>query len=531
LPIAEDRGEPEEREMSDSRVILIGPFPQWEKIAEAAEQAGWTVLRVESGSEAFRALSQNGITAVVMPVELRDGPAENLLVTARGTGTRADFVVLGSGRENRAALLAEGADEVLEPPVDLERILAKLARLRDRRRLIDDLGLVVRDPAMLEIFERILRIAPLKVTTLITGESGTGKEVLAQAIHRASDRRDAPFVPVNIGALPESLLESELFGHERGAFTSADARRIGRFEMANGGTLFLDEIGEMSMPSQVNLLRVLEEEQFLRVGGSRKISVDVRVIAATNRELEQLVRDGHFRRDLYYRLKVVELRIPPLRERRGEIAVLARKLADKAAKRHGLVFPGFASDALQALASYEWPGNVRELKNLVDGIVALRPETPIRAADLPAHILHGSPPERPLPALPRDREGAEREFIVQSLLALRAEMAALRELILARGFPGADPATIRDARSADGYPSGTAVFPTRPVRFEKAEEGQSLKLEEMERQAVERALRESGGNRRKAARALGMSERTLYRRIRKFGLAGPEETDETTASD
>jgi len=471
------------------------------------------VTSVESGAEAFRALKEgDDVFAVVLPAELRDGPADNLLLRARGAGSRADFVVIADSakKEARAALLSEGAEEVLEPPLDPERILAKLSLLRERRLLIDELGVVVRDPAMLELFERAIRIAPVKVTALITGESGTGKEMLAQAIHRASDRRDKPFIPVNVGALPESLLESELFGHEKGAFTSADARRIGRFEMADGGTLFLDEIGEMSLASQVNLLRVLEEERFLRVGGSQPISVDVRVVAATNRDLEEMVRSGRFRRDLYYRLNVVQLEVPPLRARRDEIPVLARVLATQAAKRHRLGFPGFSREAMNALVAYEWPGNVRELRNLVDGFVALRPDRPIEARDLPAYVLRGSAAgERPLPALTHDRTLAEREIILQSLLALRAEVAALREIILSgRGGSGWGPSY----RSPAG-----AVYPTGPVRVE-AQDPDATSLKDLERRAIERALRESGGNRRQAARTLGLSERTLYRRLKDYGL-------------
>ncbi|NNE44483.1 MAG: sigma-54-dependent Fis family transcriptional regulator [Gemmatimonadetes bacterium] len=366
---------------------------------------------------------------------------------------------------------------------------------------------------MLEVFERALRIAPLKVTTLITGESGTGKEMLAQAIHQASDRRDAPFVPVNVGALPENLVESELFGHERGAFTSADARRVGRFEMAHTGTLFLDEIGEMPLAAQVNLLRVLEEEQFLRVGGSDPIKVDVRVVAATNRDLEEMVRLGKFRRDLYYRLNVVHLEVPPLRARRDEIPVLARAFAAKAAARHGVRFPGFSREALDALTSYEWPGNVRELRNVVDGFVALRPSAAVGREDLPGYVLHGKQAERSLPALPTDRAVAEREFIIQSLLALRAEVAALRELIQSRPDSGPTPRYGPDA------PAGAAVYPTGPVRVESADPS-GLSLKDIERRAVEHALRDSGGNRRLAAETLGMSERTLYRRLKEYGLDG-----------
>jgi DNA-binding NtrC family response regulator len=507
--------------LADSKILLVGPFPEWDVIAREAETRNWQVRRVESAAEAFRVIQTDRPTVVVLPIQLRDGPADNLLIRSRAAGTRADFVVVApesGGSEERASLLAEGVDEILEGPVDADRVLGKIDRLRDRRRLVDDLDLVVRDPVMLELFERILRVAPLKVTTLISGESGTGKEMLAQALHRASDRRNGPFVAVNIGALPDNLVESELFGHERGAFTSADAQRIGRFELADKGTLFLDEIGEMSLPSQVNLLRILEDEQFLRVGGSRKLSVDVRVVAATNRDLDEMVREGRFRRDLYYRLKVVELHVPPLRERRGEIPVLLRELAAKAAEKHGITFVGFSKDAISTLVAYEWPGNVRELRNLVDGLVALRPETLIRPMDLPPYVLHGHTRDRPLPALPRDPDIAEREFVIQSLLALRAEISALRELILAGR--GHDPGPVPSGRYT--YDPSGAVYPSGPVRVEEAEGG-SLALADLERRAVERALRESGGNRRLAARALGMSERTLYRRIKEFGLSHVDE--------
>ncbi|MBZ0267154.1 sigma-54 dependent transcriptional regulator [bacterium] len=503
-------------DLAESRCVLVGPFPGWELLRKQTESQGWTVTAVESGAEAFRALEPDGGPfVVVLPPEMRDGPAENLLRRVRRGDVVADLLVASGNlsREERSRLLAEGAEEVFEEPLDLDRITRKMAVLRDRRRLIDDLGLVVRDAGMLELFERLLRVAPLKVTMLITGESGTGKEMLAQAIHRASDRRDAPFVAVNVGALPENLLESELFGHEKGAFTSADSRRIGRFEMANGGTLFLDEIGEMPLPAQVNLLRVLEEERFLRVGGSTPVSVDVRVVAATHRDLEEMVRQGSFRRDLYYRLHVVHLEVPPLRARPDEIPLLARAFARGAATRHGLTFPGFARETLEALRRYDWPGNVRELRNLVDGIVAMRPEDPVAPDDLPGHVLHGRAAERGslLPALPRDRSEAEREFVIQSLLALRSEVATIRELLMGR-LPGAAP----DWRS--GGATRGAVYPTGPVRVEESDVAGSHSLQDLEQRAVERALADAGGNRRLAAEMLGISERTLYRRIKQFAL-------------
>ncbi|MDP6801610.1 MAG: sigma-54 dependent transcriptional regulator [Gemmatimonadota bacterium] len=502
--------------MAGSTLLLAGPFPDWTDFAREAIAEGWNVTRVESGAEALRQLRDAPPDIALFPVELPDGPARNLITLGKREGLQTDFVLLapenGSGR---AELLAEGAEDVLDATTPHERLLARLDSLRQRRRLINDLELTVRDPAMLEIFERVLRAAPLKVTVLITGESGTGKEVLAQAIHRASDRADGPFVAVNVGALPANLLESELFGHEKGAFTSADGRRIGRFELADGGTLFLDEIGEMATEAQVNLLRVLEEERFLRVGGSKPVTVDTRIVAATNRDLEEEVRAGRFRRDLYYRLNVVHFHVPPLRERRGEIPALLRNFADRTAARHGLDFPGFTPEALDALETYEWPGNVRELRNLVDGMIALRPEKPVEAADLPPHVLHEAARQRHLPALPSDRTREEREFIIQSLLALRAEVAGIRELILA-GATGRTP--VPPGFTPPYGPAGGPVYPTGPVRVEEDRADEAGSLADMERHAVERALRESAGNRRRAARALGISERTLYRRIRDFGL-------------
>ncbi|GJM43244.1 MAG: hypothetical protein DHS20C21_00860 [Gemmatimonadota bacterium] len=498
--------------MAEDRCLLVGPFSDWDEVGRRASRRGWRVSQVESGAEAFRVLAgPQAPSVVVLPLEMRDGPAENLLISAQREGTGADFLVVApaSSREERAALLADGAEEIFEEPVDLDRILAKLDLLRDRQQLIDELDLVVRDPQMLQLFERVLRVAPLKVTVLITGESGTGKEMLAQAIHRASDRRDAPFVPVNVGALPENLLESELFGHEKGAFTSAEARRIGRFEMADRGTLFLDEIGEMPLPAQVNLLRVLEDERILRVGGSSPLKVDVRIVAATNRDLDELVRAGRFRRDLYYRLNVVHLNLPPLRERPSEIALLARTLGMRAGQKHGLAFPGFARDALEAMRKYEWPGNVRELRNLVDGIVALRPDRPVQAAELPSHILHGREPDfgRQLPALSLDRSEAEREFVIQSLLALRADVGTIKDHLMGRA-----------QRPGGSYESGTQgqpIYPTRPVRVEPIDTARHS-LQDLEQRAVEQALHDAGGNRRRAAQMLGISERTLYRRIKRF---------------
>jgi len=250
----------------------------------------------------------------------------------------------------------------------------------------DFAGIVGRHPKMRAIFEIIRRVAPTNTTVLITGESGTGKELVAAALHKFSGRAEARFVPVHCGAIPEDLLESEMFGHERGAFTGAVASRIGRFKLADGGTIFLDEIGEMSPKLQVKLLRVLEDGRFEPVGGTATQEVDVRIIAATNRTLEKAVGAREFREDLYYRLRVVPIEVPPLRERREDIPLLIEHALAGLA-RQGLRRFTVAADALDVFSRYAWPGNVRELRNLLEQLVVLgRPDAVIEAADLPSHL-------------------------------------------------------------------------------------------------------------------------------------------------
>jgi DNA-binding NtrC family response regulator len=252
-------------------------------------------------------------------------------------------------------------------------------------------GLIGESPAMRRVAERIARIAPTESTVLLRGESGTGKEVTARALHRASPRRRGPFVAVNCAALVETLLESELFGHERGAFTGATTTKQGRLETADGGTLFLDEVGEMPAGQQAKLLRVLEDRTFSRVGGNRSIRLDVRIVAATNRDLEAAVAQGSFRRDLYYRLAVITLALPPLRERGRDVLLLARHFADRTAADVGRRVAGFSDAARARLMSYDWPGNVRELANAVEHAVVLGRDEVIRLDDLPESVLEEPP--------------------------------------------------------------------------------------------------------------------------------------------
>jgi transcriptional regulator with GAF, ATPase, and Fis domain len=257
---------------------------------------------------------------------------------------------------------------------------------------------------MQKVFERIEKVADTNATVLVTGESGVGKELVARAIHYNSSKRDNPLVVVNCGAIPETLLESELFGYEKGAFTGAVSTRYGRFELANGGSIFLDEIGDMSFNLQVKLLRVLQEKTFERIGGSKTIKVDVRIIAATNRVLDDLVKEGKFREDLYYRLNVVPIKIPPLRDRRQDIPLLLNYFLERSNKMNLANIEGFTEEAMRALMDYEYRGNVRELQNIVERVVVLKKNGHIDIEDLPEKLYSGEQTHREEEATPLDME-------------------------------------------------------------------------------------------------------------------------------
>ncbi|HEX3757689.1 MAG TPA: sigma-54 dependent transcriptional regulator, partial [Kofleriaceae bacterium] len=287
-------------------------------------------------------------------------------------------------------------------------------RVRDRVAPDNIIGVA---PPMQHVFEIVDQVAPSKATVLITGESGTGKELVANAIHHRSPRASGPFIKLHCAALAESLLESELFGHERGSFTGAMARKDGRFSLADGGTLFLDEIGEISPTIQVKLLRFLQEHEFERVGGTQTIRVDVRVIAATNRNLLEEIARGRFREDLYYRLNVVSLEMPPLRERRSDIPALVKFFIDRYAKENGKAIEGCAPAALEQLMNYGWPGNVRELENAIERAVVLSPGTSIEAKHLPATVKPMAPPTG-MPVIPgATMAEIERYTILETLKA------------------------------------------------------------------------------------------------------------------
>lgn len=353
---------------------------------------------------------------------------------------------------------------------------------------------------LLETIDVVRQVAPTDLTVLLTGESGTGKEVFAQAIHTLSVRASKPLLVVNCGAIPEGLIESELFGHEKGAFTSAFETRKGYFETADGGTLFLDEIGEMPLATQVKLLRVLETGEFARVGSTVIKKTDVRIIAATNRNLEYEVQQKRFRADLYFRLRSLNIHLPPLRNRIEDIPLLAKSFAEEVASRNGIQLAGFDRDALEAMMRYTWPGNVRELRNVIESMVLLERGAQVTIA-MVRKYLHGAEPddgERNLPAISsKTVEQAERELIYRALLELNRNIQEVKEFLKKNGSNG--------KQSAEG-----------PQLFEIDE---PLTFEEMEQRLIQRALKRHKGNRRLAARELNISERTLYRKIRDLGLA------------
>ena len=420
-----------------------------------------------------------------------------------------------------------GFVDVFRKPVNLDEVVGDLRRILERRRLQKQTGLIGESQAMRETMVQVEQMAPVSSTVLIEGESGTGKELVARAIRLLSNRRNKPFIAVNVGALPDSLLESELFGHEKGAFTGAAERRLGRFELADTGTLFLDEIGEIPPATQVKLLRVLEEQEFMRVGGVQPISVDVRVIAATNQPLRELVDEGKFRADLFYRLNVLRIYLPPLRERPDDIPLLVRRFIQDYSQRHERPFHGISGDAMQMLVAYPWPGNVRELRNLIESMVVLSPGHEIEPNDLPRQIREGGV-ARFLPVhvgpIVRGQDGAsgrELEFIVRSLIELNLQVEELRRRIdedrpvMSDGWIG----EVHQAAPLVVSPSVPAIEPrgqAPPPNVVTIAPG--TKMADIERSAIEAALKETRGNRRRAADMLGIGERTLYRKIKEYRM-------------
>ncbi len=458
-----------------ARVLIVeDDAAHAEALREALEGEG---LEVEVAHDADSGLDRlRARPFQVVLTDLRLGPRDGLelLREARRLDPELSvFLITGHGSlETAVQAMREGAADYLAKPVNLVELRTRVARELEKRRLAEDNrelraalddrfgleGLIGNSPAMLVILNTIRQVGPTDATVLLLGESGTGKEMVARAIHRLSPRSSRRFVAINCAALTETLIESELFGHVKGAFTGAQGAKQGKFEYAQGGTLFLDEIGDMPQPTQAKLLRVLEERTVTPVGSNEERPVDVRIIAATNRDLLQRVREGSFREDLYYRLAVVTLDLPPLRERMEDLPLLAKHFVEECGRRHRKEVRGLSEEVLSLFRAYPWPGNVRELRNAIESMVVLDRDGELGADDLPPQL-------RGL--LPRSRE------------------------------EGAGPAA-----------EAPAVDPVRALVGKT--------LAEVEKELILATLEKVGGNRQKAARMLKIGERTLYRKLKEY---------------
>lgn len=459
-------------------------------MARAFARHGWQVEATATAAGLWELVERGVGDVAVTDVRLPDEDALDLLPRIRRLRPDLPVVVTSAHNTLSTAVRASeaGAFDYLPKPFDLATLVATVQRALESRRARrhppevppedrEGLPIVGRSPAMQEVYRVVARLVNTDLTVLIQGESGTGKELVARALHDYGRRRHGPFVAVNMAAIPRELIESELFGHEKGAFTGAVARRAGRFEEAHGGTLFLDEIGDMPLEAQTRLLRVLQQGEFVPVGGSRPVRVDVRIVAASHRDLAALVRQGLFREDLYYRLAVVPLRLPPLRERREDIPALVHHFLLEGT-REGLPLKTLTPAAMRRLQEHHWPGNVRELRNLVRRLAVLYAEDPLDEEVVAREIGRTVTEERPPEA------GAAADVSVEEAV-LRRVSAIL--------------AAARDHPPTDLY---------------------RRLLREMERPLFERVMRAAGHNQLRAAEMLGINRNTLRRKLREHGLLG-----------
>ncbi|RMG74051.1 MAG: sigma-54-dependent Fis family transcriptional regulator [Nitrospirae bacterium] len=432
-------------------------------IEDALKAKGYSVKSFEKGLEGVQAYSEEPFDIVLTDVRLPDINGMEVLKKIKEIDNSCMVILMTAFGTIKDAVEAMklGAFDYITKPFSLDELALIINRAAEVKDLQDENlrlkkavsrcycypNIIGESDAMKDVFRMIDRLAQSDSTVLILGESGTGKELVASTIHYQGKRKDGPFVVVNCGALPENLIESELFGYEKGAFTGATRRKPGRFELANGGTLFLDEVGELPPAVQVKLLRVLQDGTFERLGGTESIKVDVRVIAATNRDLETEVKEGNFREDLYYRLAVIPLTLPPLRERREDIPLLIEHFLQRYNSRLGKQV-SFSKDAVSALMEYHFPGNVRELENIVERMVTLCEGDRVTREDLPSHLF---------------KKGAHEELELQPLTKV---------------------------------------------------------AQEAEKQYIVRVLRQTGGNRSRAASVLGISRKTLWEKMRQYGIGG-----------
>ncbi len=453
--------------MNTLSILLIDDEPaQLQSLKSFLSRRGYQVFTAGDGPSGFKIVQENTIDLVLTDYRMPEWNGFVVLRKLKELNPEIDVVVMTAygSIEDAVEIMKAGAYDYLTKPIDLDELENLIKRVREKRWLIAENRLlkeqlqekfkfdaiISQSGEMEEVLNMAGRVAPSNATVLIRGESGTGKELIARAIHFASQRRDKPFIVINVAALSENLLESELFGHEKGAFTGAAQMRIGRFEEAHGGTLFIDEVGDIPLSVQVKLLRAIQFGQVERLGGNQQIEVDVRIIAATHRDLEEMIREGTFRDDLYYRFNVVSVWIPPLRQRKTDIPVLAEHFIAKYARENQKPIRGITREALDRLMKYHFPGNVRELENMIERAVVLCRGDYLTADDLPP--------------------------------TLQIE-------------------------------SREAIFDPRNI-----EADYETKLRAFEKEMIQAALKETGGNQSAAARLLGISERHLRSRLEKLGM-------------
>ena len=490
--------------------------------------AGWDLPDVElylydSPSEALAKISL-GHTAVFL-FDTRDYPRfRHVLKKFTSMKTDADLVVVGQ-EEPTPELSPEEITAIVRPlPADapVDEIREEVQRLLQLRRVRERSGIVGRSRATAEMLSLVAHAAPMDVNILIMGESGTGKELVAKAIHDNSSRAGGPFISLNCGAMSEGVLESELFGHARGAFTGAVAEHSGVFKRADRGTLFLDEVAEMPLGMQTRFLRALETGEFTPVGGRATETSNIRLVAATHRDLAAAVVQGSFRQDLYYRLRVVVINTPALRERREDIPVLTEAFLAQENEKHGLHVRGLTRAAEQALAEHDWPGNVRELRNTISSLVVMKQRGMIDVGDLPADFQYGQSSGSgylPVPLAMANASNIDLGVLATSILELRHDIQEMRGMLLEL-----------TGRAVSGHswslPTGGRLDPSgrveetfsRPGGFSPLADDQAGDLQTAEKALIDAALKGTGGNRRQAADRLGISERTLYRKIKAYGL-------------
>jgi len=543
--------------MSGLVLVSTHDLPRAGKLREAFRAEGYEVDLVTPDEELA---PQREAGLLVLTGDAASIPGEPLVEQARALEVPM-LAEVKTGDPDRIPQGGVDLMEVLSSDSSADEVALVGRRIVERRRLQEITGIIGETDSIREALERVVQIAPTASTVLVTGESGTGKELVARGIRALSSRRHKPFIAVNVAALSETLLESELFGHVKGAFTGAIDARKGLFELADGGTIFLDEIGEMPLATQTKLLRVLEQREFHRVGGEKVVRIDVRIIAATNQDLRQLVATREFRKDLYYRLNVLSIRLPPLRERARDIPLLVRAFVREIGDRNERGFPGITEEAMRILQRYRWPGNVRELRNLVESMVVLAPGRKIGPPDIPPEVRGEGQGMALVPAEPpgrvaRSEDGSslrpQLEFVFRTLVDLRVDMDDLRrefEAYRAEAELRPDPHRLEVRTSAEGgygvvdvsapvdamgqagaEPEGREVpaSGSDEVDLEDAESDRGFEgvvvfrpgmtMDDLERGAIAAALETVNGNRRKAAELLGIGERTLYRKLSKYDL-------------